>query len=50
MQNKSIHPKKKSTKSTPTHQKKVSHRKKGQKSTTVLLKALTTFPDIDKMN
>ena len=32
---------KKSTKSTPAHQKKVSHRKK---STTVLLKALTTIP------
>ena len=35
---------KKSTKSTPAHQKKVSHRKKAQKSTMVPLKALTTIP------
>ena len=35
---------KKSTKSTSAHQKKASHRKKAQKSTMVLLKALTTIP------
>ena len=35
---------KKSTKSTPAHQKKASHRKKAQKSTMVLLKALTMIP------
>ena len=34
----------KNTKSTPAHQKKASHRKKAQKSTTVLLKALTMIP------
>ena len=35
---------KKNTKSTPAHQKKASHRKKAQKSTMVLLKALTMIP------
>ena len=34
----------KSTKSTPAYQKKASHRKKAQKSTTVLLKVLATIP------
>ena len=38
---KSIHPEKKSTKSTPAHQKKQAT----EKSTMVLLKALTTIPD-----
>ena len=41
MQKKKTHPRKKSTKSTPAKQKKASHRKKAQKSTLVLLKALT---------
>ena len=41
---KSTHPRKKSTKSTPAKQKKASHRKKAQKSTLVLLKALTMIP------
>ena len=44
MQNKKHSPWKKSTKSTLAHQKKVSHRKKTQKSTMVLLKALTMIP------
>ena len=39
-------PWKKSTKSTPAHQKKASHRKKAQKSTTVLLKALAMIPEL----
>ena len=41
MQKKKHSPWKKSTKSTPAHQKIASHRKK---STTVLLKALTMIP------
>ena len=44
---KSTHPEKKSTKSSPAHQKKANHRKKAQKSTMVLLKALTMIPALD---
>ena len=47
-QPKSTHPEKKNTKSTPAHQKKKgATEKKAQKSTTVLLKALTTIPVIN---
>ena len=45
---KSTHPRKESTKSTPAKQKKPSHRKKAQKSTLVLLKALTMIPGNSK--
>ena len=44
---KSTHPGKKST---PAHQKKASHRKRAQKSTMVLLKALTTIPASSSKN
>ena len=44
MQNKSIHPGKKAQKALQPIKKKASHRKKAQKSTMVLLKALATIP------